>query len=126
MTASEPTTREQVARGADRTVTTLLICGQAFVSFSIASLSLLLMMASDGCFDEPDDAFICSDAGERVFYGGLLAEWLLLAGGIVVSIVLSKRAVDRGRRSWPTPFIGAGVGLLGVLVMMATVAIVGS
>jgi len=107
-------------------VTTLLICGQAFASFSIATLSLLLMMISDGCFGEPDDPFICSDAGTGVFYGGLLAEWLLLAAGIVVSIVLSKRAVDRGRRSWPTPFVGAGVGLIGVVVMAVAVAIVGS
>ena len=34
-------------------------------------------------------------------------------------------AIARDRRSWPTPFVGAGVGLIGVLVMIVTVAIVG-
>ena len=122
MTSGETTTTRQAA---DRIVTTLLICGQAFASFSIASLSLLLMMITDACHDQPDDPFVCSDAGGRVFYGGLLAEWVLLVTGIVVSIMLSKRAIARDRRSWPTPFVGAGVGLIGVLVMIVTVAIVG-
>jgi len=126
MTTSEPTTRQQAVDGADRIVTTVLICGQAFASFTIAGLSLLLMMISDGCFDEPDDPFVCSTAGERVFLGGILAEWLLLAAGIVVSIVLSRRAFARGRRGWPTPFVGAGVGLVGVIVMAVTVTVVGS
>jgi hypothetical protein len=118
-------TRQQVARGADWIVTSLLIGGQALGSLVIGFLSLLLAMISDGCHDQPDDPFICSEAGGRVFFGGIVAEWLLLVAGVVVSIRLAVRASSRGATSWPKPFIGAGVGLVGVLVMVVTVVVVG-
>ncbi|MET0467851.1 MAG: hypothetical protein ABW075_07145 [Aeromicrobium sp.] len=118
-----PARNEKVANGADRTVTILLICGQAFASFTIGGLSLLFAMISDGCFDEPDDPFICSDNGGLVFMGGILLEWLLLAAGVIVSIVLSVRAMNRGDRSWPKPFIGTAVGLLGIVVLIINITV---
>ena len=81
------------------------------------------MMISDGCHDEPDDPFICSDAGGGVFFAGIALEWLLLIAGVVLSIVLVARAASAGQRTWTKPFIGTAVGLLGVVVMIITVVI---
>jgi hypothetical protein len=126
VTDIEPTTGEQTVRAADRIVTAVLLCGQAFGSFTIGSLSLLFAMISDGCHDEPDDPFICSDAGGAVFFGGILAEWVLLAAGMIVSITLTMRATRRGERSWPKPLIGTGIGLLGILVLIINVVVAAS
>lgn len=122
----EPMTGHQVARGADWIVTIVLICGQAFGSLVIGGLSLLFAMVSDGCHDEPDDPLICSETGTLLFFGGILVEWLLLAAGVVTSIVLALRASRRGSLTWPRPFIGATVGLLGVAAMIVTVVVIGS
>jgi hypothetical protein len=125
VTETEPPTRNQkIARGADWAVTVVLICGQAILSLLVGFFSLLTAMVSDGCHDQPDDPFICSAAGERVFLGGLLAEWLLLAAGVVVSLVLALRTTARGGTCWPKPFVGTAVGVLGVLVMALTLSIV--
>jgi hypothetical protein len=126
MTGIERPTSEQATRAADRIVTTVLLCGQAFGSFTIGSLSLLFAMISDGCFDEPDDPFICSDTGGAVFFGGLLLEWVLLAAGMIVSIALTMRATKSGARSWPKPLIGTGIGLLGIVVLVINIAVAAS
>ncbi|MFC5676587.1 hypothetical protein [Aeromicrobium endophyticum] len=117
------TQRQSAARGADHVVAVLLIGGQALASMAIGSVSLLFMMISDGCHDEPDDPFICSDAGGTVFLGGILLEWALLVVGLVVSIRLVARASSRGETCWTKPFVGAAIGLLGILVLAVNVAV---
>jgi hypothetical protein len=120
------TQQQSVARGADHVVAVLLIGGQALASMAIGFVSLLFMMISDGCHDEPDDPFICSDAGGTVFFGGILLEWVLLVVGLVVSIRLVARASSRGETCWTKPFVGAAVGLAGVLVLVVNVAVASS
>ena len=121
-----PTTQRPAAQGADRVAAVLLIGGQALASMGIGSVSRLFMMISDGCHDEPDDPFICSDAGGTVFFGGILLEWALLVAGLVVSIRLVARASARGETCWTKPFVGAAVGLLGILALVLNVAIASS
>ena len=115
-----------LANASDRIVTIVLIAGQALASLVVGALSLLFAMISDGCHGEPDDPMICGDAGGGLFFLGIGLEWLLLAGGVVTSIVLAARAASEGRRSWPAPFIGTCVGLLGIAAMIATVTVLAS
>lgn len=107
-------------KGASWTFAIILIVIQGVGSLMIGMMSMFFMMISDGCHNQPDDPFICSDSGGLFFFGGLFLEWALLGAGFILSIVLLAKTNK-------SPIVqvlkGCGVGLLGIVVIIVTVAV---
>lgn len=119
------TDTSKVARGADWTVAVILTVTQALASLFIGAISLLFVMISDGCgTSSGEDVLLCSTGGTLIFFAGLALEWLLLAAGVVVSIVLLVRSGVSGRPAWHAPITGTGVGALGLVALVLMLFVV--
>lgn len=104
----------------------VLTAGLAVLSFVVGALAMLFAMVSDGCFGEPDDPRICSDSGSVIFFLGLFGLWAVLALGVVGSLVMILLGRRRRRRVWFWPFVGLGVGVVGVVAFFGVIAYLAS
>ncbi len=113
------------ARIVEVVVAGVLWVGLALGFLLVGALAPLTAMASDGCGGSSDDgALICRPEGSLLFFGGLGLLWVLLLVAVVLSAFRIVRAATSGRPVWPWPFVGLGIALLGVVVMVLDLAII--
>ena len=103
----------------------VLWVGLALGSLAVGALAPLTAMASDGCGGSSDDgALICRPEGSLLFFGGLALLWVLLLVAVLFSAFRIVRAATTGRSVWPWPFVGLGIALLGLALMILDLAII--
>jgi hypothetical protein len=105
-------------RVVDVVVAGVLWLGLSVVSLVAGVMSLLLVMASDGCGTSPDDPVLCRPEGTLLFFLGIAVLWLVLASAVIGSAVLIVRGAVRRRRTWHWPLVGLAVGAAGCAAMV--------
>lgn len=106
--------QQRPARVVETVLASVLWLGLLAVSFIAGTMSLLLVMASDGCGTSDDDPLLCQESGALLFFAGIGVEWLLLAVAVIGSLVLIVRGAVRRKHVWHWPFVGLGLAVVAV------------
>ncbi len=113
-TTPAPAQQHRPARVVETVLASLLWLGLLAVSFIAGTMSLLLVMASDGCGTSDDDPLLCQESGALLFFAGIGVEWLLLAVAVIGSLVLIIRGAVQRKHVWHWPFVGLGLAVVAV------------